>query len=69
MATTSIYCYISFPMPRMPDLTMWPSLFNDAFMIALIAFSQSISLSCLYARKYKYSIDSTQVYLSLFFIN
>ena len=50
-----------FPVPQVPDVSLWTKMYVDAFFIALIAFSVSVSLGCLFARKHKYAIDSTQV--------
>jgi solute carrier family 26 protein len=49
-----------FPIPEIPTTSFWPDLLADAFIIALIAFSINISMACLFARKHKYDIDSTQ---------
>lgn len=48
-------------MPRVPNASFWPQMISDAFIIALIAFSVSISMVCLYSKKHKYETDSTQV--------
>ena len=58
----------SFPMPSIPDVNLWSQLLSDAFIIALIAFSVSVSMGCLFARKHKYKIDSTQVSFYSFLI-
>ncbi len=48
------------PHPDIPDITLWPQLWSDALIISLICFSVSISMACLFGRKHKYPIDSTQ---------
>ncbi len=53
--------YLSFPVPRLPDVNLWSQMISDAFIIAVIGFAVSISMVCLYARKHKYETDSTQV--------
>jgi len=45
----------------MPEPSLWPKMITDALIISLIAFSISISMVCLFARKHKKTIDTTQV--------
>lgn len=48
------------PKPHLPNVNLWSALVGEAFIIALIAFSLSISMGCLFARRHKQEIDPTQ---------
>lgn len=54
-------------MPDLPDVGFWSTIFKDALVIALIAFSINASLGTLFARKNKYRIYPTQVRLFFFY--
>ena len=60
---------LSFPMPMLPRPSLWGDLFEDAFIIAIIAFSVNASMAFLFARKHNYTVDSTQVIVFDFYIN
>jgi MFS superfamily sulfate permease-like transporter len=55
------------PVPKLPQLTFWPNILKDAFVIAVIGFSINISLATLFARKNKYKIYPNQVNIYLIF--
>ena len=43
-----------------PDFSLFFDVLPDAVIISLVAFASSISVADLYARKYKYKIESNQ---------
>ncbi|CAF0816407.1 unnamed protein product [Rotaria sordida] len=49
-----------FRTPQGPALVLVPSLIKDAIMIAIVAFSISISLAKTYAKKFKYFVNPNQ---------
>uniref|UniRef100_A0AC35UFS2 STAS domain-containing protein n=1 Tax=Rhabditophanes sp. KR3021 TaxID=114890 RepID=A0AC35UFS2_9BILA len=49
-----------FPLPRLPDFTLIPSLFLDCLSIAVVCYMFIISMGKLFAKKHKYIVDSTQ---------
>lgn len=51
------------PEPQIPNISFWPEMIKDAFVIGLVAFSINASLGALFARKHKYKIDYTQVFI------
>jgi MFS superfamily sulfate permease-like transporter len=55
-----ISLFTSFRVPRGPDLTLVPSIFKDAIVIAVVSFAICISLAKTYAKKLKYVVDSNQ---------
>jgi solute carrier family 26, other len=58
-----------FPQPKLPNLFFWPSMLKDAFILALVTNSISISLSKLFARKNKYKVDANQEMYAIGFSN
>lgn len=44
-----------------PNLSYGISLFKDAFVISIVTFSISVSLSQVFAKQFTYSISSSQV--------
>lgn len=52
-----------------PDLSLMHLLLKDAFLIAIISISISISLAALFSRKNNYKIDPTQELYALGFTN
>ncbi|XP_016130330.1 prestin-like [Sinocyclocheilus grahami] len=47
--------------PKIPDFSVFPNLFPDAFAIAVVGFSIAISLAKTFALKHGYSVDGNQV--------
>uniref|UniRef100_A0A671KCT6 Prestin-like n=1 Tax=Sinocyclocheilus anshuiensis TaxID=1608454 RepID=A0A671KCT6_9TELE len=51
--------------PKIPDFSVFPSLFPDAFAIAVVGFSIAISLAKIFALKHGYSVDGNQELIAL----
>ncbi|OQV17022.1 Pendrin [Hypsibius exemplaris] len=51
---------LGMPVPQVPDLSILPAFALDSFAIAIVSFAITLSLSKLYATKYKYEMDSSQ---------
>uniref|UniRef100_A0A673KE29 Prestin-like n=1 Tax=Sinocyclocheilus rhinocerous TaxID=307959 RepID=A0A673KE29_9TELE len=51
--------------PKIPDFSVFPSLFPDAFTIAVVGFSIAISLAKIFALKHGYSVDGNQELIAL----
>ena len=51
----------SLPMPSIPNPTVAGGYLKDAFIIGIVAFTQSVSMAKILARKNNYSIDPNQV--------
>jgi MFS superfamily sulfate permease-like transporter len=54
----------SLPEPSLPDFSLFLYVIKDAIVISVIAFTTSVSVSDLYARKHKYRINSNKVCLN-----
>jgi len=53
--------FFSIPLPRFPSPSLFPSVAGDAVAIAILDFAMLIALGKLFAKNYKYEIDSNQV--------
>uniref|UniRef100_A0A8C1KJH5 Solute carrier family 26 member 5 n=1 Tax=Cyprinus carpio TaxID=7962 RepID=A0A8C1KJH5_CYPCA len=51
--------------PKIPDFSVFPNLFPDAFAIAVVGFSIAISLAKTFALKHGYSVDGNQELIAL----
>ncbi|XP_026064946.1 prestin-like [Carassius auratus] len=51
--------------PKIPDFSVFPNLFPDAFAIAVVGFSIAISLAKIFAFKHGYSVDGNQELIAL----
>uniref|UniRef100_A0A672LAP0 SLC26A/SulP transporter domain-containing protein n=1 Tax=Sinocyclocheilus grahami TaxID=75366 RepID=A0A672LAP0_SINGR len=51
--------------PKIPDFSVFPGLFPDAFAIAVVGFSIAISLAKIFALKHGYSVDGNQELIAL----
>lgn len=51
---------ISFRNPQAPSLVLIPSLIKDAIIIAVVSFAICMSLAKIYAKKFKYTVNSNQ---------
>ena len=49
---------------KIPDFSMFFDLFQDALIIAVVAFATSVSVADMFARKHKYKIDPNKVSVS-----
>lgn len=60
-----IWCHLltilSLPMPQLPEFSIFLDVLPDAFVISLVSFTTSISVSDFYARKHKYQINPNRV--------
>lgn len=52
---------LRFPPFTLPEFSLFTYVIRDAIIISIVAFTVSISVSDLYARKYKYKIDPNRV--------
>lgn len=50
--------------PAVPDFSLIPKLFTDAFAVAIVGFSMGISLAKIFALKHGYSVDGNQELLA-----
>uniref|UniRef100_A0A3Q2NZB0 Solute carrier family 26 member 5 n=1 Tax=Fundulus heteroclitus TaxID=8078 RepID=A0A3Q2NZB0_FUNHE len=55
--------------PAVPDFSLIPNLIPDAFAVAIVGFSMSISLAKTFALKHGYSVDGNQELIALGFCN
>ena len=53
--------FISLPKPTTPTLPGVNVYSMDAFIIAVVAFSQCVSLAAIMAKKHNYTFDANQV--------
>lgn len=53
------------PIPTLPKLDLWKELLLDAFAIAVVSYSISVSLALLFAQKGNYGLDFNQELLAL----
>lgn len=53
-----------FPSFSMPIFSLMPSLISDAFVIAIVAYSVSVSMALIFAKKENYKIDFNQELLA-----
>lgn len=53
------------PAPMIPKFDLWIELLTDAFAIALVSYSVSVSLALLFAQKANYEIDFNQELLAM----
>lgn len=53
------------PAPYTPRLDLVPLVLQDSLTIALVSFAMNFSLAQVYARKYRYKLDSNQELLAL----
>lgn len=53
------------PAPIVPKLDLWLELLTDAFAIAFVSYSVSVSLALLFAQKANYEIDFNQELLAM----
>uniref|UniRef100_A0A8C1NKV4 STAS domain-containing protein n=1 Tax=Cyprinus carpio TaxID=7962 RepID=A0A8C1NKV4_CYPCA len=51
--------------PKIPDFSVFPNLFPDAFAISVVGFSIAISLAKTFALKHGYSVDGNQELIAL----
>ncbi|KAM4711683.1 prestin isoform 1-T2 [Anableps anableps] len=51
--------------PAVPDFSLIPRLIPDAFAVAIVGFSMSISLAKIFALKHGYSVDGNQELIAL----
>ncbi|CAF0736195.1 unnamed protein product [Adineta ricciae] len=49
-----------FRKPQVPALVLMPSLIKDALIIAVVSFAICMSLAKIYAKKFKYAVNSNQ---------
>lgn len=53
------------PLPFIPKLDLWKELLIDAFAIAVVSYSVSVSLALLFAQKASYELDFNQELLAM----
>lgn len=53
------------PAPVIPKFDLWINLLPDAFAIAFVSYSVSVSLALLFAQKANYEIDFNQELLAM----
>lgn len=49
------------PAPKLPDLSLFSTIFSDAISIAIVSYAINISIVKLYSKKHKYEIGPNQV--------
>ena len=59
-----VSAFISLPKPTTPTLPGVNVYSMDAFIIAVVAFSQCVSLAAIMAKKHNYTFDANQVIFS-----
>jgi len=52
---------ISFPAPKVPPVEILPDIIGNVINISIVSFAINISMAKLFAKKYKYELDSNQV--------
>ena len=53
------------PSFRLPEFSLFFELFQDALIIAVVAFATSISVADMFARKHKYKINASKEIFAL----
>lgn len=53
------------PYPTAPHFGMWNQLIVDAFTIAMVSYTVSVSMALIFAQKYNYEIDFNQELLAM----
>jgi len=56
------------PTPVFPPLQIIGDIIDSSFNIAIVSFALNISMSKLFAKKYKYDLDVNQVKISVILI-
>jgi solute carrier family 26, other len=56
---------VGLPDPVFPKFDMWKELVVDAFAIAFVSYSVSVSMALIFAQKLKYEIDFNQELLAM----
>lgn len=54
-----------FPVPKTPLFRIMPNLIADAFVIAIVSYSVTVSMALIFAKKEKYKIDFNQELLAM----
>lgn len=54
-----------FPAPELPSFNLMSSLVADAFIIAIVSYSVSVSMALIFAKKENYKIDFNQELLAM----
>lgn len=54
-----------FPAPELPSFNLMSSLVSDAFIIAIVSYSVSVSMALIFAKKENYKIDFNQELLAI----
>lgn len=54
-------CFIRFPAPKVPPVQLLPDIIGNVINISIVSFAINISMAKLFAKKYKYELDSNQV--------
>lgn len=52
-------------LPKAPQLTLWPRLAPDAFIVAFVAYVTTFSLGKIFAKKHGYQVSSNQELIAL----
>lgn len=59
------YIPTGFPSPRMPNFSIMSNLLPDAFFVALVSYSITVSMALIFSKKENYKIDFNQELLAM----
>ncbi|ULT82468.1 hypothetical protein L5515_017881 [Caenorhabditis briggsae] len=58
-----------FPSPSLPRIDIWAEIYSSAIGIAVVSYAVTMAMGQIFAKKYKYRLDSNQELLALGLVN